>query len=384
MPPWFGAVRDLVGVRDQRDPLEEARQRAVRRSCPVVLAGDRDHFLQVLHPGHVLQVLRALERRLVPGLVEHRLDQLGHRAAGRGLLAQVVDERVEPGDGRRRPGRQRRNLRRRPQRLRERDPLTGRVAGDVLLRPVPDAALGHVQHPPQRHLVGRVVDQPQVGEQVADLAPLVEADPADHPVRQPDPDEDFLEDAGLRVRPVEDRHLAGGRQPLVAQPVDLLGDERRLVVLVVGHVADDRRAVAGLGPEVLRLAARVPRHHRVRRGEDVLGRAVVLLEQDHRRVRVILLELGDVPDRGAAERVDRLVRVADDAQLRRAVARVGLSRTRQSRPGPFESRKESYRRIPARGPGRTARGWCPGTRPPARAGTGGGRPPRRRGRPGTG
>ncbi len=309
----------------------------------------------------------ALQRRLVPGPVEHRLDQLGDRAARRGLLAQVVDQRVEPGDRRRRPRREAGHLGRRRQRLRERDPLPGRVAGDVLLRPLPDTALGHVEHPAQRHLVGRVGDQPQVGEEVADLAPLVEADAADHPVRQPDPDEDFLEDTGLGVGPVEDRDLAGDRQALVVQPVDLLGDERRLVVLVVGDVADDRRAVAGVGPEVLGLAARVPRHHRVRRGQDVLRGAVVLLEQDHRRVRVVLLELDDVPDRRAAERVDGLVRVADNAQLGRALTRIGIGCRIGRATVRSDRRKGNCRRIPARGPGRTARGWCPGTHPPGHA-----------------
>ena len=51
--------------------------------------------------------------------------------------------------------------------------------------------------------------------------------------------------------------------------------------------------------------------------QDVLGRAVVLLEHDRPRVRVVAFELDDVADRGAAERVDRLVGVADDDQLRR-------------------------------------------------------------------
>ena len=48
-----------------------------------------------------------------------------------------------------------------------------------------------------------------------------------------------------------------------------------------------------------------------------LGRAVVLLEQDGAGVGVVLLELLDVADRGAAEGVDRLVGVADDDQLAR-------------------------------------------------------------------
>src|SRR5262249_25253693 len=77
---------------------------------------------------------------------------------------------------------------------------------------------------------------------------------------------------------------------------------------------------------------------RVRRGEDVLRRAVVLLKQDDRRVRVVLLELDDVPDRRAAERVDGLVGVTDDAQLGRRdrVGRVGRVGRGGSVPCPAE------------------------------------------------
>ena len=96
-----------------------------------------------------------------------------------------------------------------------------------------------------------------------------------------------------------------------------LGDEPRLVVLVVGDVADDPRAVAGVGPEALRLAALVVADHGVGGVEDGLGRAVVLLEQDRGGVGEVLLEVEDVADVGAAEGVDRLVGVADDHQLGR-------------------------------------------------------------------
>ena len=54
--------------------------------------------------------------------------------------------------------------------------------------------------------------------------------------------------------------------------------------------------------------------------EDVAGRAVILLEPDDRRAREILFEPEDVGDLGAAPRIDRLVVVADAAQV---AARLG-------------------------------------------------------------
>ena len=70
-------------------------------------------------------------------------------------------------------------------------------------------------------------------------------------------------------------------------------------------------AVAELRPEVLLLALAVVADDAVRRVEDVLGRAVVLLERDRVRAREVVLELEDVADVGAAEAVDALIGVAD-------------------------------------------------------------------------
>lgn len=82
-----------------------------------------------------------------------------------------------------------------------------------------------------------------------------------------------------------------------------------------------RAPLAGVGPEVLGAAALVALDDGVGGGEDRLRGAVVLLQQDRRGARVVLLELEDVADGRAPEGVDRLVRVAHHAQLG---GRVGL------------------------------------------------------------
>ena len=99
---------------------------------------------------------------------------------------------------------------------------------------------------------------------------------------------------------------------LVGQAVDLLADPAGLVVFGVGDVAGDGGAVAGGGPQVLLAPAAVAGDDGVGGREDVLGGAVVLLQQDGARRGVVLLELLDVADGGAAEGVDGLVGVADD------------------------------------------------------------------------
>ena len=103
----------------------------------------------------------------------------------------------------------------------------------------------------------------------------------------------------------------------IAEAVDLAGNEGRLVMLGVGHVAHNLGAVTGVGPQVLDPAIGILGDNRVGRAQNGLGRAVVLLEKNGPRVRVVLFEFHDVTDRRTAEGIDRLVRVADHGQLSR-------------------------------------------------------------------
>ena len=137
--------------------------------------------------------------------------------------------------------------------------------------------------------------------------------PPDDAVGQSGAHEDLFQRSRLRVRAVEDCDVAVVDARTV-QRLDLVGDELRLVVLRVAGEADDLLAVAAVAPQLLVLAVEVVADDGVGRREDVLGRAVVLLEEDDLRAREVALELADVADVGAAEGVDRLVGVTDDGQ----------------------------------------------------------------------
>ena len=125
--------------------------------------------------------------------------------------------------------------------------------------------------------------------------------------------EGFLELLRLRVDPVEDRRVLER---------DALADERR-------DPRDDGRDLTldeRLGPGERFLAGGPCRsqhllgpgkhwHEAVREREDLRRRAVVALKPYHRRVRKPLWHREEVLGRRARERVDRLVVVADDAEV---------------------------------------------------------------------
>ena len=101
---------------------------------------------------------------------------------------------------------------------------------------------------------------------------------------------------------------------------DLLADAARFLGPVPDADDADLLAVAGVGPQRLAEAAGIVGDEAVGGGEDVRGRAVILLEPDDLRAGEVLLEPEDVGDLGAAPRIDRLVVVADAAEV---AARLG-------------------------------------------------------------
>ncbi len=182
-------------------------------------------------------------------------------------------------------------------------------------RRVADAALGHVDDAPGRHLVVGIGQDADEGQDVLDLPPVVELGPAHHLVGDAAELHGRLERQALCVGAVEDGAVAPRQALRRVEAQDLAGDPGRLVALVLGPVTRDRVTRVADGEELLGLAAEVVGDDGVGRIEDRLGRAEVLLEHDGGHVGEGPLELQDVADVGAAPAVDRLVGVAHDADV---------------------------------------------------------------------
>src|SRR3546814_14264099 len=104
------------------------------------------------------------------------------------------------------------------------------------------------------------------------------------------------------------RSLALEACEFIADPPRFLGP--------VPH-ADDAKLVAGieLGPQRLAEAPRVLCDQRRSGSEDLRGRAVILLEPDHRRAGEILVEAQDIRYLRTAPTVHRRVVATDDTDL---------------------------------------------------------------------
>ena len=97
--------------------------------------------------------------------------------------------------------------------------------------------------------------------------------------------------------------------------LDGVGDKFRFRPLVVDPFQVNFVPSAVFGPEVFALAAFVMLDDLVCRVENRLSGAVVLLQPDNAGTFELLLKAQNILDGGAAEFVDALVVVADDAEV---------------------------------------------------------------------
>ena len=107
------------------------------------------------------------------------------------------------------------------------------------------------------------------------------------------------------------------------QLLDLLADGARLLLGVPGAGDRDLLARHVLGAQRLAEPALVVGDQVRGGGQDVGGRAVIALEPDHLGARKVVLEAQDVVHLGAAPAVDRLVVVADAADVLEGAGRGG-------------------------------------------------------------
>src|SRR5262249_49255636 len=120
--------------------------------------------------------------------------------------------------------------------------------------------------------------------------------------------------AGLKACTHQNRDLAK-RVASSLQGLDLVPYPAGLLFGVPQGANDDLVALVCLGPQGLAEPAAVLRDHSARRPENVRGRAVILFEPSDDSAREILFKAQDVADFGAAPTVDRLIVVADAAQI---------------------------------------------------------------------
>ena len=206
------------------------------------------------------------------------------------------------------------------------DHVRGGIEERYLLRPgaivekadggVADAAPRDVDDALESEIVGRLSGDPEISERIADFLAFVEAWSADDAIVEAKRDEAILEGSHLEGGANQDRDLVE-RVPFALELLDLLADGARLFLGIPrrGDRHPRRIGVGEVGEKGLAETAFIVGDEVRCRAEDVSGRAIVAFESDHGGAGKILLEAENVVDLGAAPAIDRLVVVADAADV---------------------------------------------------------------------
>ena len=122
----------------------------------------------------------------------------------------------------------------------------------------------------------------------------------------------------MRVGSIHDGDVAIRHAFLVVDSCDFVGDPSGFLLRVVGRVSDDFVAFAKCRPQFFRLTIFISCDHRIGCVENGLRRTIILFEHDGFRVREILLEILNITNIRASERINRLVGIAHHRNPRRS------------------------------------------------------------------
>ena len=177
-----------------------------------------------------------------------------------------------------------------------------------------DASCGGVDDAEEADIVIIVLDDTEVGDDVLHIATIKETAGSHDSIRDLSLAELAFQNAALVVCAEEHSHVI----ELVALAVHLqhlVGDQRGLLLLVLGGDDTHRVLAFVLAPETLAATSGIVLDEAVRGVEDGRGAAIIFLELDHRRIREEGLELIDVRDVRAAPAIDGLVIITHDADV---------------------------------------------------------------------
>ena len=195
--------------------------------------------------------------------------------------------------------------------------LAGGYLAGYLHAALADAARRGVDDAVQAQLILRNGDDVHICQHILDLSTVKEACAANDAVRHTGALESVFKLVRLRVHAVEHRVVA----PVLAAAVVghyLRGDVLRLLVLIVGDVKLYLVAVVLIRPQLLALAPLIVADNGVGSIQYVAGAAVILLKADGAALLILALERENILYRRAAEFIDALVIVADDADIAEA------------------------------------------------------------------
>ena len=154
---------------------------------------------------------------------------------------------------------------------------------------ISDLARRHVDDAPRAQVIGGVVDHTEIGQHVLHLGAIKEFHAAHHLIRHTVALERIFQGVGLGVHPIEHGVLPPVHTSIIGHH-DLAHYIVCFIALVEGSLDGHLIAPAVFRPQGLTLAAHVVTDHSVGCIQNILSRAIVLLQADGPGAAVLLFK----------------------------------------------------------------------------------------------
>ena len=189
----------------------------------------------------------------------------------------------------------------------------------------PDSAGRSIDYPEKTDLVLRVGHDAEIRENVFDLGPIEKACTADHAVRNPRALEGKFKLTGLGICAVKNGVVPPAHSMGEIRK-DRGGDRSGFLMLITHGENLNGISASETGPEFFAFAGPVVADDVVGRFKNMLGAAIVLFQTNGPAALELVLKGENIFNCGAAETVDALVIVTDDAEI---AVLVGQKRNQQ-------------------------------------------------------
>ena len=188
------------------------------------------------------------------------------------------------------------------------------MAHQLQHRAVANGAFGHVDNAAQAYIVCRVNNHTEVGNHVPHFPAIVELLPSENLVGDAGAHQHFFQYTALGIGTVEHRHITVGFS-LPGQLANTVCHPGGFFPFVTGAEQLNRFSLTGFRPQSFLFPSHVVGNHLIGRIQNIGRGAVILLQLNHRSIRVILFEIQNVMNVCATPAVNGLIVITYHAQV---------------------------------------------------------------------
>ena len=177
-----------------------------------------------------------------------------------------------------------------------------------------DPPLGYIDDSGDCQLISPVIYGFQIGQNILDFPSGIEIDSPNQAIRDPLSDKSFFQKSGLCIGSVKNRKVLI-RKSSPSLPDQIPDNKGSLLVGCPFLIKTKLISFLILCPEGFDLPSGIMRNHMVCRLQNILCRAVVLLQADDLCIRVTLFKIQYVSNIGTSKAIDGLIVITDHTEI---------------------------------------------------------------------